>query len=112
MQRVILDPEWILPRDLICDHEDGDTLNNQRYNIKLVTYEKSNRNRRMRSDNTSGYRGVSYINKDKKYKVKIKANGRIFCGGYHHTAEDAARAYNALAILHHGEDAKLNTISE
>jgi len=50
------------------DHIDGNSCNNRKSNLKLVSRQKNIDNTRVRIDNQIGIRGVSYSQRDKKYK--------------------------------------------
>ena len=91
MQRVILDPDGVRPRSLKADHKDGDTLNNQRSNLRLVTDSISNINRRMPKSNASGFRGVHWATGMQRWRAQIKVNGKLYRGGSFATALEAGR---------------------
>jgi len=90
------------------DHIDHNGLNNRRKNLRKCTNSQNMANRRTQSNNTSGYKGVSWNKRMQKWRVRIFANGREFCGGYYTQIEDAARAADKIAIIHHGKFAFLN----
>jgi hypothetical protein len=71
-------------------------------NCRWVTPQQNARNRGLRIDNKSGFKGVQQ--RGKRWRAAI--NGRFF--GVFDTAEEAARAYDAKAIELHGEFARLN----
>lgn len=54
------------------------------------------------------YRGVGYHRRDGHFLVKIKSGGRVFYLKTYHSAEVAARVYDAAAVILHGPQAKLN----
>src|SRR4051812_9570503 len=54
------------------DHKDRDSLNNQRNNIRLATRNQNMWNIGIRSNNTSGYKGVSYHKQSGKFNARIK----------------------------------------
>lgn len=54
---------------LQVDHIDGNTLNNRKENLRIVSLQDNMKNLKKKKDNTSGIRGVSYSNKTHKYKV-------------------------------------------
>lgn len=112
MQREILDPERVLPRNIKADHMDGDTLNNCRENLRLVDDSISNVNRRLFKTNTSGFRGVYFRKKFPGWYVQVKCKGITYSGGTYPTAKEAAAAYNAKAIELFGSNARLNIIED
>jgi hypothetical protein len=108
MSRFILDA----PPEILVDHRNHNTLDNQRFNIRKCTHAQNQRNARKRCDNTSGYKGVSSRSHTKKFRARIKVNGREIFLGYFYTKREAALAYNQAALRLHGEFAHLNDIQE
>jgi hypothetical protein len=106
MHRVILNA----PKGIDCDHKDGNTLNNQKYNLRLDPEKRNNQNARMRSDNISGYRGIAWDKKYSKWSARINFQGKRYFLGYFDIAKDAAKKRNEEALKLHGEFAKLNVI--
>lgn len=94
--------------DPIIDHKNGNGLDNRKCNLRVSTYEINNFNAKIRTDNISGYRGVSWHRRTKKWCVQISVNKKIIHGGYYSNPQAAAMAYDKLAIINRGEDAKLN----
>lgn len=47
-----------IPKDMVIDHIDGNTLNNKLENLRLVTREQNQRNSKTPSNNTSGEVGI------------------------------------------------------
>jgi hypothetical protein len=91
------------PSGAFVDHVDGDGLNNLRENLRIATPSQNNCNRRMRSNNTSGFKGVSWDKKRGKWYAQICVNGKNKNCGYHNTPEAAHEAYIAAAADLHGD---------
>ena len=79
------------------DHVDKNRLNNIVENLRWVSSSENSRNRSMRSNNTTGYKGVSFYKRYNKYEANISYEGKKHRLGYFETAEQAARAYDAKA---------------
>lgn len=99
LHRVILD----VPR---VDHINGDGLDNRRANLRSATHADNMRNSRRRSDNTSGYKGVSASGW--RWVARVYVDSRRLHLGTFASPEEAARAYDAAALELHGEFARLN----
>lgn len=115
MQRDVMDPDGTAPRDRLVDHRDGNTLDCRRSNLRWATYAESNRNRRY-TKNRTGFHGVYHdptwpSRTDRFIAVLMADRKRLKRTGFR-TAEDAARAYNEMAIALHGEFATLNEVKD
>ena len=90
------------------DHEDGDGLNNQRYNLRPANKRQNAANTAKQFGTTSQYRGVD--RSQSGWRAQITADGkRIHLGRFALDQEiNAAKAYDTAAILHHGKFARLN----
>lgn len=85
------------------DHKDGDTLNNQRHNLRRANDVQSAQNARVRKDNTSGTKGVNWHKSNEKWVVRVQVkNKRIFVGLFSNLSE-AAVARIAAAKQYHKE---------
>lgn len=62
-------------------------------NVRWATQTTQNFNQRIRSDNTSGYRGVSWSKVMHRWAVEITVNGRRHKLGYYNTPQEANRVY-------------------
>jgi HNH endonuclease/AP2 domain len=93
------------------DHVDGDGLNNQRSNLRLATAAQNAQNRRTRSDNGSGYKGVtqsrSHGRPIDRWIARIGTGKRSYLGSFS-TPEDAAIAYDEAARSAYGDFARTN----
>ena len=86
------------------DHENHNTLDNRRSsNLRIATPTQNAQNRRKRSDNTSGFVGVSWHKRDKKWMARTCVNGKLKHLGSFETAELANNARTAAAKQLHGE---------
>ena len=91
------------------DHMDGNGLNNQRSNLRICTIAENNKNCKIRKDNTSGRKGVTWFKPNQKWGSAISANGiRRFLGLFENI-DDATRAYDKAAEELHGEFARTNS---
>jgi hypothetical protein len=97
-----------VPNGVMVDHKDRNGLNNCRANLREDNGTGNARNVGIRSDNKSGFKGVSFKAREQKWSASISVNGRIRNIGRYATAEAAARAYDEQARNHFGEFAFLN----
>jgi HNH endonuclease len=90
------------------DHRDGNSLNNQRGNLRVATRSQNNQNRRGNKTGSSRFKGVSWHRPRQRWQSYIKRDGKTRCLGYFTNEEDAARAYDLAATRCFGEFAALN----
>lgn len=90
-------------------HRDEDPLNNRRANLMVGGCSQQMQHRGLRSDNTSGFKGVHLRPDTGKWRATLGvAPGKSLRLGNFSTAENAARAYDRAAAAHFGEFAILN----
>jgi hypothetical protein len=106
MHRFIMKPN----KGMVIDHLDGNTLNNQKNNLRICTHAENMRNSKIPINNKSGYKGVSYQENRNTYRAQIKFNNKTINIGDFIDPIDAARAYNEVALKYHGEFAHINKI--
>lgn len=65
-----------------------------------------------RKSSTSTYRGVSFSNRYQKWKAAIKINGKSTTIGFYDNENEAAVAYNAMALKKFGDIAYQNRVGK
>lgn len=90
------------PSNKFVDHINGNGLDNRESNLRICNRRQNGWNRRINKNNTSGYRGVSWHKRQRKWAASIHLKGKGIAIGYYTTAECAARAYDKIALKHRG----------
>ena len=86
-----------------ADHIDGNVMNNTRDNLRLANCKTNSYNRRTQMNNTSGYKGVTYLKERGTWKAEItKDRKRVYLGAFK-TKEEAGRVYRDAAEELFGE---------
>lgn len=88
------------------DHIDGDRANNRLSNLRLTTSSQNKANRGRQKNNSSGYKGVCWDKKNKKWCAHIMVSRRNVWLGRHSTALEAHEAYKREAVKIYGEFAR------
>lgn len=92
------------------DHINHDTLDNRRCNLRICTLQQNSANSRTKSNNTSGYIGVSWNKKESMWQAYISVKGHRMNLGYYETAEDAAYMRDIAAQKYNADYAYLNGV--
>lgn len=100
---------WLKGRAVVMwDHTNGDTLDCRQINLREANRADNGRNRKLHSNNTSGYRGVS-PHKPGVWKVLgSDGHGRTIYIGIRNSPEEGARLYDEWALREYGQFARLN----
>jgi hypothetical protein len=85
------------------DHADGDTTNNRWANLREASRSLNAANTRRPRTNGSGFKGVHWHSRNKKWRAQVKLNGRHICLGDFACPKEAHTAYMAAAVKHFGE---------
>lgn len=104
--RMIMDQ----PKGMVVDHINHNTLDNRRNNLRVCTQSQNAFNRGIQRQNTSGYKGVHYYRKKKKYCAYIDISRKRIHLGYFESAIEAAKKYNETALFFRGEYAYINNV--
>lgn len=73
----------------VIDHIDGNGLNNSFVNLRYATLSQNSMNQKIRSDNSSGHKGVCWVKSKNKWLAKISVNGKQMNLGLFDTIEEA-----------------------
>lgn len=106
MHRLLIESE----KNMEIDHIDGNRLNNQKYNLRVVSRSDNMKNKKIYKNNTSGYKGVSWHKYMQVWVARIGVSGKKVQLGCFRDPLEAARVYNNAAIKYFGEYARLNII--
>lgn len=99
------------PRKMVM-HRNGIGLDCTKENLLFGTHQTNGASHRRKQAGTSSrFRGVSQNNgRGKKWKACLTVAGKYVYLGKYDSEVDAARAYNAGALIHYGEHASLNQV--
>ena len=93
------------------DHKeqvDGSHWQDRLNNLRICSHSENMRNQKLKCNNSSGYKGVSWHKLLGKWQARIWLLGKRQHLGFFHTPEDAARAYDDAALESFGEFAYTN----
>jgi hypothetical protein len=94
----------MIPYKMQIDHINLNKLDDRIENLRLATNSENNRNTRLKSSNTSGFKGVYWSKEKKKWCARIRiGNNKRMNLGYFLKLEDASNAYNLASKEFHGE---------
>lgn len=103
MHHIVLKPK----EGLYTDHINRDRLDNRRFNLRNVTSSQNNRNASLSARNTSGYKGVSWCKKSKRFRTSLYLDGKMRWKDFK-DARMAALEYDLFVTEHFGEYALTN----
>ena len=85
------------------DHKDGNPSNNSLDNLRIANQSLNAFNGKLRSTNTSGIRGVSFVPKRNRWLAQIKFKYRSIFLGHFKYKNEALRARKSAEIKYFGE---------
>ena len=92
------------PEGMQVDHINNNTLDNRRSNLRVCTIPENSRNCKKYRNNTSGFKGVSWNVRIKKWQAYISIGGSKNKNlGCYNTPEEAYKAYCEASKKYHGE---------
>lgn len=80
------------PEGYVVDHININTYDNRKRNLRFVTHTDNSHNINLKSNNTSGFRGVTYVPSTGKWRSQITYEHKHYKLGDHNTPEEAAVA--------------------
>jgi hypothetical protein len=80
------------PDGLLTDHKNWNKLDNRRSNLVTATESQNRYNTPLRSDNTSGHKGISWYKQTSRWVAKASVGGKLRTLGYFTNIEDAVKA--------------------
>lgn len=90
------------------DHIDLNPFNNAISNLREATFSQNNANRKVRSDSSSGVKGVAWHAHNKKWIVRVSCNKKRVYQAYFDDLNDAALAYQREATRAFGQYARVS----
>jgi hypothetical protein len=88
------------------DHINGNPLDNRRNNLRLCTNYQNAWNVGKTKRNKSGFKGVSWQSRDKRWRAQICVNKKYISLGFYGTPEEAHKAYVQGSLKYHGDFSK------
>lgn len=94
------------------DHINRIKDDNRWSNLRECSKSQNRANCGPNKNNMSGFKGVTWNKRAKKWTSQIRFEGKYIHLGYHDEINEAAKAYNKAAIKYHGKFALLNEIKK
>ena len=85
------------------EHADGSHWQDRLSNLRICSPSENLQNQQLKSNNTSGFKGVCWGKREGKWQANIQLHGKRQHLGFFPTPEAAAQAYDAAAIRYFGE---------
>ena len=101
LHRFIMNP----PEGMQVDHINGNTYDNRKCNLRIVTPQQNTMNTKLRYNN-SGAKGIYYDEKYNNYKAKIGFDNKLIHLGTFDTLEEAIKVRKEAEAKYFGEYAR------
>jgi hypothetical protein len=103
-QRIFMHREILrTPSDMETDHINGNGIDNRLINLRICEHFQNGANKKLPTNNTSGYKGVCWSLRMNKWQAYIKCRGERYFLGFYGDINDAISAYNNKAKELFGE---------
>ena len=99
LHRAIMNP----PKGMDVDHINKNKLDNQKVNLRICNRSENNLNTKLKVNNTSNYKGVSWDKRRKSWRAFGNINSERFELGYFKNKDEAIRARKLFEIDRCGE---------
>jgi len=96
------------PQGNLTDHINGNSLDNRKANLRTCSNSENISNRGPTKNNAYGVKGIRFNQRTQKWDAQIGKDYKKYRSNGHTSADKAARAYDEMATLLHGNFAKLN----
>jgi hypothetical protein len=80
------------PKNMVTDHINRNKLDNRKCNLRIVPHYINTRNTGNHRTNTSGFKGICWCKKDKRFKAKLSVNNKTINLGQFKDIQDAVKA--------------------
>jgi len=88
------------------DHIDNNPSNNNIENLRKANWSQNQCNKKLLKSNTSGYKGVTWVENRNKWVVRVQANNKQHQIGYFDDLELAELVAIEARAKHHGQYAR------
>lgn len=92
-----------LKDDEVVDHINGNKLDNRKCNLRICSQQQNTFNTCINSNNTSGYKGVTWDKKRNKWIAQIMVNYKHIYLGRYENIEDAIKSRKDAELKYFGE---------
>lgn len=89
------------------DHRDTNQLNNRWENLREASHHQNVANASKRKDNISGFKGVSWNSRHRRWVAQANVNGKRKWLGYFDDPKVAHQVYASAMVAQHGEFARI-----
>jgi len=90
------------------DHINGNKLDNRKQNLRIATVSQNGANRKLNTKSKSGFKGVTWNKRKRKWSVVIIKEKKKYFLGYYYDPVEGAKVYDKKAKELFNEYARLN----